>query len=57
MLFDSWIDITTIKSYTAVWRQLLYYAFQAENDELSKQLLYRLIERQQVCIYNVQSSV
>lgn len=33
MPFDSWIDITTVHSYTQIWRQLLCYVFRVEGEE------------------------
>jgi hypothetical protein len=35
-LFESWIDITTIQSYTRVWKQVLYYIIQAEDKDNNK---------------------
>ena len=40
--FDSWMDITTIQSYTRVWKQLLCYIFRAEDEDVEKQLVYKL---------------
>ena len=32
MPFDSWMDITTVRSYTRVWRQVLCYIVRAEDE-------------------------
>jgi len=53
MLFDSWIDITTIKAYIEVYKQLLRYIFQSKDIEPEKQPGFELIERQQVVIKDV----
>jgi hypothetical protein len=33
MPFESWMDATTVRSYTQVWRQILDYIFRAEDTE------------------------
>ncbi|KFY93548.1 hypothetical protein V498_04361 [Pseudogymnoascus sp. VKM F-4517 (FW-2822)] len=47
MPFDSWMDITTIKRYVKVWKQLLLFVFQAEDDEAEFQPPYVLTDAQQ----------
>ena len=44
------MDITTVKSYTYVWKQLLCYMFQAEDEDIDKRLAYRLRGQQQIAI-------
>src|SRR5438045_882080 len=39
--FDSWMDITTIKNYTRIWRQLLCYIFRAEEAERERRPAYK----------------
>ena len=55
--FDSWMDITTIKSYTQVWKQVLCYVFQAEDEEVEKRLAYKLRGRQQIAIQEVRTII
>ncbi len=45
MPFNSWIDITTVKAYIEVYKQLLYYIFWSKDIEPEKRLGYELIER------------
>ncbi|KAL3420487.1 hypothetical protein PVAG01_08986 [Phlyctema vagabunda] len=47
MPFDSWISITTVKTYTDVWKTLLYYVLRAEDDDEAKRPLYQLTPKQQ----------
>ena len=48
--FDSWMDIDTVKRYTRVWKQLLCYIFRAEDQDVKKQLAYKLQGQQSVAI-------
>ena len=57
MPFDSWMDITTIKSYVGVWRQLLCYVWRAEEDEPDKRPPYKLTERQDTCLKHVRAAI
>ncbi len=50
MLFNSWIDITTVKAYTEVYKQLLRYIFRSRDIEPEKRPGYKLTERQQIAI-------
>ena len=42
ILFDSWIDLTTIEWYIKVWKQLLLFVFCTEEDDVDKRPLYVL---------------
>lgn len=53
MPFDSQIDITIIKRYTYVQKQVLCYIFQAEDNELENRLAYELTERQKIIIEDI----
>jgi hypothetical protein len=55
--FDSWIDITTIQSYTRVWKQVLCYVFRAEGAEVEKRLAYKLRGQQQIAIHEVRAVI
>ncbi len=44
--FNSWMDITTVKTYTEVYKQLLRYIFRSKDIEPEKRPGYKLIERQ-----------
>ena len=57
MLFDSQMDITTVKVYTKVGKQLMRYIFRPKDVELKKRPAYKLTERQQMCIKDVQTSI
>ncbi|KFZ04559.1 hypothetical protein V501_09136, partial [Pseudogymnoascus sp. VKM F-4519 (FW-2642)] len=57
MPFDSWMDITTIERYVEVWKQLLLFVFQAEEDEREFQPLYVLTEAQQSAMQTVRDKV
>ena len=46
MLFESWMDITTVKAYTEVWKRLLCFIFRAEDDNEDKRPPYRLTQSQ-----------
>jgi hypothetical protein len=46
MPFNSWIDITTVKAYIEVYKQLLRYIFRFKDIKLEKRPGYELIERQ-----------
>ncbi|KAG9241063.1 hypothetical protein BJ878DRAFT_558988, partial [Calycina marina] len=47
MPFDSWMDITTIRSYTWTMRQILCYIFRAEDEEAENRPAYTLTDSQQ----------
>ena len=53
MPFDSWMDITTVKSYTGVYKQLLCYIFRSKDIELEKRPAYECTTRQQIAINDV----
>ena len=55
--FDSWMDITTVKSYTHVWKQVLCYVFRAEDEEVKKRPAYRLRGRQSIAIQQVRAII
>ena len=55
--FNSWMDITTVKSYTHVWKQLLCYVFRAEDEDIDKRPAYRLQGQQQIAIQEVQAVI
>jgi hypothetical protein len=57
MPFDSWIDITTVKAYTEVYKQLLHYIFRSKDIEPEKRPGYELIERQQMAIQDVWTNI
>ena len=42
MPYDSWIDITTVRSYTQVWRQILCYIFRVEDEHPTDRPVYKL---------------
>ena len=50
MPFDSWMNITTVKAYTEVYKQLLRYIFWSKDIEPKKWLGYELTDRQQMAI-------
>ena len=50
MPYDSWMDITTIRSYTRVWRQILCYIIRAEDTDPTELPAYKLTEWQKVSI-------
>ncbi|KAG4427745.1 hypothetical protein IFR05_016773 [Cadophora sp. M221] len=53
MPFDSWMDITTVRSYTQVWRQILSYISRAEDTEPEDRPAYQLTSSQAI---NIQSA-
>ena len=55
--FDSWMDITTIQSYTQVWKQLLCYILRAEDEEVDKRPAYKLTGRQQIAVQAVRAII
>lgn len=57
MPFDSWMDITTVKAYTEVYKQLLRYIFRSKDIEPEKRPGYELTERQQMAIQDVWTNV
>jgi hypothetical protein len=50
MLFNSWIDITTIEQYVEVWKQLLLFVFRAKEVDIDERPLYVLIKEQQTAM-------
>jgi RecQ family ATP-dependent DNA helicase len=57
MPFDSWIDITTVKAYTEVCKQLLRYIFRSKDIEPEKRPAYELTERQKMAIDDVWANI
>ena len=55
--FDSWIDITIVKAYTEVYKQLLHYIFRSKDIEPEKRPGYKLTERQQMAIQDVWTNI
>lgn len=51
------MNITTIKSYTQVWKQVLCYVFQAEDEKVGKQLAYKLQGRRSIAIQQVRAII
>ena len=48
MPFDSWMDKTTIESYTEVWRQILMFIFRTQGVDINKRPSYRLTTKQEM---------
>jgi hypothetical protein len=42
MPYDSWMDITTVRSYTRVWRQILCYIIRVEDTDPTERPIYKL---------------
>jgi hypothetical protein len=57
MPFDSWMDITTVKAYIKVYKQLLRYIFRSKDIEPEKRPGYELTERQQMAIDDVWTNI
>ena len=57
MPFNSQIDITTVKTYTDIYKQLLCYLFRSKDVKPEKRPAYKLTERQRICIKDVQISI
>ena len=57
MPFNSQMDITIIKVYTEVGKQLMNYIFRSKDIKPKKRLAYELIERQQMYIKDVWTSI
>jgi RecQ family ATP-dependent DNA helicase len=57
MPFDSWMDITTVRSYTQVWRQILGYIFRAEDTEPEDRPAYQLTSSQAINIQGVRGEI
>ena len=51
------MDITTVKAYTEVYKQLLRYIFRSKDIKPEKRPGYELTERQQMCIKDVWTSI
>ena len=54
---DSWMDITTIQSYTRVWKQVLCYVLRAEDEDVEKRPAYKLTGRQQIGVQAVRAII
>jgi hypothetical protein len=54
---DSWMDITTIQSYTRVWKQVLCYVLRAEDEDAEKRPAYKLTGRQQIGVQAVRAII
>jgi hypothetical protein len=57
MPFESWMDITTVKKYTKVWKALLCYVFRAENRPPENRLVYRLTDAQHTALENLRRKI
>jgi superfamily II DNA helicase RecQ len=57
MPFESWMDITTVKKYTKVWRALLCYVFRAKEQEPDKRPAYRLTSEQHTALGNLRRKI
>ncbi|KAM3067126.1 hypothetical protein ACMFMG_011681 [Clarireedia jacksonii] len=57
MPFDSWMDITTVKAYTEVHKQLLRYMFRSKDLAPEKRPGYELTERQQMAMQDVWTNI
>ncbi len=57
MPFDSWMDITTVKAYTEVYKQLLRYIFRSKDIEPEKRPGFELTERQKMAIDDVWTNI
>jgi superfamily II DNA helicase RecQ len=57
MPYDSWMDITTVRSYTQVWRQILCYIIRAEDEEAANRPAYKLTPQQEVSIRVLRESI
>ncbi|KAH6683480.1 hypothetical protein B0J14DRAFT_467389, partial [Halenospora varia] len=53
MPFNSWMDITTVKAYIEVCKQLLRYIFRSKDIQPKKRPAYKLTEQQQMCINDI----
>jgi hypothetical protein len=51
------MDITTIKAYIEVYKQLLRYIFQSKDIEPKKRPGFKLTERQQMAIDDVWTNI
>ena len=47
------MDITTVKIYTEIYKQLLYYIFRSKDIKPEKRPGYKLTERQQMAIQDI----
>jgi hypothetical protein len=54
---ESWMDNTTVRLYTNVWRQLLCYIFRAEQAEPEKRPGYKLTIRQRIATDDLQAII
>lgn len=57
MPFESWMDITTVKKYTKVWKALLCYVFRAEDRPPENRPAYRLTDAQHTALDNLRRKI
>jgi RecQ family ATP-dependent DNA helicase len=57
MPFESWMDITTVKKYTKVWKALLCYVFRAEDQPPETRPAYRLTDAQDGALDRVRQKI
>ena len=57
MPYDSWMDITTVRSYTHVWRQMLCYIVRAEDEDPTDRPAYKLTPGQEISIQILRESI
>jgi hypothetical protein len=55
--FDSWMDITTVKAYIEVCKQLLRYISRSKHLEPEKRPAHELTERQQMAVDDVWTNI
>jgi hypothetical protein len=58
MPYDSWMDNTTVRSYTQVWRQILcYILLRAEDEDPADRPAYKLTPRQEISIQILRENI
>ncbi|KFZ17941.1 hypothetical protein V501_01471, partial [Pseudogymnoascus sp. VKM F-4519 (FW-2642)] len=57
ILCKAWMDITTVRSYTHVWRQILCYIVRAEEEDPINRPAYKLTPRQEISIQILRESI
>jgi hypothetical protein len=57
MPYDSWMDITTVRSYTQVWKQVLCYIVRVEDEDPADRPAYKLTRRQEISIRILRESI
>src|SRR3984885_10677206 len=57
MPYDSWMDITTVRSYTRVWRQILCYIIRAEDTDPTERPVYKFTTWQEESIRALRESI